>query len=303
MEETAAAPPAKSDGSMTSRDADHAAKSGVIQVLTTVAQALAGVTQVLLARLFGAAVFGSYQTAAAILEMITRAGTGGADKSMLRYVAAYRARGDADLVRSALGTGLRLAFVTAAVLATALAVCAPLVAHITHEPSLAVALPLMAPAAMFTGCMFVLIQASLAAKVTRANFIVRGLAEPMLLLCGGLLAALVGRTVAHLAVAQVLASAATLILAIVVVGRVFGRGELTRALRAPRLPGFTATSLPIGAAELTNAILQRADVVLLTGFVGPSGAAVYVAVIFIFDRERVQMLLNFVGQSISARRG
>ena len=266
---------------MASRDADHAAKSGVVQVLTTVAQALAGVTHVLLARLFGAAVFGSYQTAAAILEMITRAGTGGADKNMLRYVAAYRARGESDLVRSALGTGLRLAFTTAAVLATALAVCAPLVARIAHEASLATALPLMAPAAVFTGCMYVLVQASLAAKVTHVNFIVRGLTEPMLLLCGGLLAALIGRTVAHLAVAQVLTSAATLILAVVFVGRVFGRGELTRALRAPRLPGFTSASLPIGAAELTNAILQRADIVLLTGFVGPSNAAVYVAAEFL----------------------
>jgi O-antigen/teichoic acid export membrane protein len=266
---------------MASRDAHHAARSGVVQVLTAVAQTLAGVTHVLLARLFGAAVFGSYQTAAAILEMITRAGTGGADKSMLRYVAAYRARGEPDLVRSALGTGLRLAFGTAAVLATALAACAPLVGRIAHEASLATALPLMAPAAVFTGCMFVLVQASLASKVTHGNFIVRGLAEPTLLLCAGLLAALVGRTVAHLAVAQVAASAATLTLAVVVVSRVFGRGELGRAVRAPRLPGFVSASLPIGAAELTNAILQRADIVLLTGFVGPSSAAVYVAAEFL----------------------
>ena len=118
--------------------------------------------------------------------------------------------------------------------------------------------------------MYVLVQASLAAKVTRVNFIVRGLTEPTLLLCCGVLAALIGRTVAHLAVAQVLTSAGDAILAVVFVGRVFGRGELTRAVRAPRLPGFTAASLPIGAAELTNAILQRADIVLLTGFVGPS---------------------------------
>ena len=54
--------------------------------------------------------FGSYQTCLAILEMLTRTGTAGADKGMLRYVAAHRARGEAELVRSALGTGLRLAF-------------------------------------------------------------------------------------------------------------------------------------------------------------------------------------------------
>ena len=42
---------------------------------------------------------------------------------------------------------------------------------------MATGLRLMAPAALLTGCMWVLVQASLAAKVTKANFIVRGLGE------------------------------------------------------------------------------------------------------------------------------
>jgi O-antigen/teichoic acid export membrane protein len=139
----------------------------------------------------------------------------------------------------------------------------------------------MAPAAVFTGCVYVLVNASLAAKVTWANLVVRGLGEPLLLMGTGLLAALLGRTLLHLAIAQVLAAAATFTLALFAVGRVFGRGEIERAARSPGLPGFVRFSIPLGVGELMNTILQRADVVLLTAFLGPSTTAVYAAAEFI----------------------
>jgi O-antigen/teichoic acid export membrane protein len=252
-----------------------------VQTLTYAAQALLTVTHVLLARLFGTAVFGSYQTCLAIIEMLTRAGPGGADKGMLRYVAAHRARGETDLVRRALGTGLRLTFGIAGSLAVALIAASWLVAHLYHQPPLATALRVMAPAAVFTGCVYVLVNASLAAKVTWANLVVRGLGEPLLLMGTGLLAALLGRTLLHLAIAQVLAAAATFTLALFAVGRVFGRGEIERAARSPGLPGFVRFSIPLGVGELMNTILQRADVVLLTAFLGPSTTAVYAAAEFI----------------------
>jgi O-antigen/teichoic acid export membrane protein len=268
-------------GSTGSKDVAHAARSGAMQTLTIAVQGVLTVTHVLLARLFGPAVFGSYQACLAIVEMLTRAGTGGADKGMLRYVAAYRARGEADLVRSALGTGLRLAIGVGGVLAALLIAGASVVAVLMHETSLEPALRVMAPAAVFTGLVYVLVNASLAAKVTRANFIVRGLGEPLFLMAAGLLAAVIGRSLVHLAVAHVCAAAATFALATFVVGRVFGRGELARAVRSPWLPGFAHYSTPLGAAELMNTVQQRADIVLLTTFVSPSAAAVYAAAEFI----------------------
>ena len=54
-----------------------------MQVLTVAAQALISVTHVLLARFFGRAVFGSYQACLAILDLVTRGGTGGAGGGML----------------------------------------------------------------------------------------------------------------------------------------------------------------------------------------------------------------------------
>jgi O-antigen/teichoic acid export membrane protein len=85
----------------------------------------------------------------------------------------------------------------------------------------------------------------------------------------------------HLATAHVLAAASTFLVAVLVVRRVFGRGEIARAIGSPGLPGFARYSAPFGAAEVVNAILQRADIVLLAKFVGPTAAAVYAAAEFI----------------------
>ncbi len=263
------------------QDVAHAARSGGMQVLTVAAGALLSVTHVLLARLFGRAVFGSYQASLAILDLVTRGGTGGAGGGMLRYVAAHRARGEEDQVRSAIGTGLRLCLLMSGAAAALLVVTAGPLARAMREPALETALRIMAPAVIATGCMLVLVQASLSAKVTRANFYVRGLGEPVSLLLAGLSAALVGRSLATLAVAHVVAATATLLLAIVAVGRVFGRGELGRAMRAPRMPGFIPLSLPLAAGDVLNGVLQRADILLLTMFVGTSAAGVYGASEFI----------------------
>lgn len=254
-------------------------------------------THVVLARLFGREVFGSYQASLAVLEMLTRSGTGGADKGMLRFVAGHRARNEHDLVRSALGTGLRLCLAIAGPAAVLLAIFAGPIATLAREPAMASGLRLMAPAAVFTGLMWVLVQASLAARVTRASFIVRGVAEPVLFLLAGVTAAVFGRSLVQLGAAHVAASAATLALAVFVVGRVFGPGEIGRSLRSPWLPGFARFSIPLGASELLNTVMQRADIVILTVFLGPNATAVYAASEFI---TRVISNTRYVFDSIAA---
>ena len=262
-------------------DVSHAARSGAVQVLTVLAQAILPLAQVIVARLFGATVFGLYQSSLAIIEVLTRGSTGGADKAMLRYIAGLRARGEKASVLSALGTGLRLATAIAGGMVLLLILAAHWLARWMHEPMLARSLPAMAPAVLCTALVYVLIQASLANKATRPNLLVRGLSEPTFLLLAGLGAATVGRGLLPLAVAYSIAALCTLAAAIVVVGRHLGSGDLGRALRAPRLAGLTSFSLPLGAGEMVNGILQRADIVMLAAFAGARSAGIYAAAEFI----------------------
>jgi O-antigen/teichoic acid export membrane protein len=262
-------------------DAHHAARSGAIQVLTILAQALLGATQVVFARLFGRSVFGAYLSSLVVLDLFSRGGTGGADKAMLRYVAAARASGDASGVNRAIGTGLRLTLMVAGSFALALALGAPLVASLMKEPALATSLRILAPLPFLTGTTLVLIQATLAARVTRANFLVRGLAEPSLLLAAGLVAWSLGGGLDRLVVAHVSAYAATLVLAVIVAVRIFPRQELRGVWSAPRLPGFVRFALPMAAAEILNALVQRADMIILTALRGFEVAALYGAADFL----------------------
>jgi len=268
-------------------DVRHAARSGAIQALTVLAQGVIALTQVVFNRLFGDAVYGAYRTVMAAIEMAARGGAAGADKSMLRYVAAARAAGDEEGVRRALGTGLRLAIAVSGAFSLLIFLGADPLIHawvrlrtamggtVTGEEALAPAFRALAPVPVLWACLWVLIQASLAARVTRANFWVRGLFEPSALLVAGVGAWLLGTGLRGLAVAQSLAAVATVALALVLVKGVFRPAERHAVFTAPRVRGFVAFSANMGLAELMNATLQQVHILIVSTFVGLEATAVY----------------------------
>jgi O-antigen/teichoic acid export membrane protein len=227
------------------------------------------------ARLFGEAIYGAYVTARAVIEIAARGGAAGADKAMLRYVAAARAAGDEEGVRRAMGTGLRMALAVAGTLSLLILLLAGPVTAAWGKPALAPAFRGMAPIPVLWACLWVLIQASLAARVTRANFWVRGLFEPLALLAAGVVAWALGGGLRALALAQSLAAVATLTLAIVIVRGVFRPTERRRVLSAPRIPGFTGFSALMGLAEMLNAILQQVHILIVSTFAGTEAVAIY----------------------------
>lgn len=262
-------------------DARHAARSGAVQTLTILLQAVTSATQVIFARLFGPVVYGAYQAGLAVLEMATRAAPAGADKAMLRYVAGARAAGDPEGVRRALGTGLRLGLGASVVIGGALVLGADAIARALGVPALGPALRIFGAVPPLTGLMTILIQASLAARVTRVNFWVRGLVEPVLLLGAGVGAWALGGRLRGLAAAHVCGALAAALIAIVAVRGVFRPDELRRVFSAPRIPGFGRFSLTMSVAELMNVAFQRADLLILTAYLGAKGAAIYAAAEFV----------------------
>lgn len=278
MEETQQRPAPSTDRAS---DARHVARSGVLQLLSAVGQGLMPVTHILVARLFGMAVFGAYQASVAILDVLTRAGQAGSMGGMHRFIAAHRAAGEADLERSALGTGIRLTVGVSAVLAIGLALLAKPIARAWHEPSLATTLPIMAPAVLLAATTLVLINATLGAKVARMSLYVRGLAEPFLLLSAVAIASRVGPSLRSLSVAHVTSAFVVTVLAVAAVARVFGASHLRQALGAERHRSFVRFALPLGASDLMSAVMQRADTLLVASFAGLDALAVYTAAEFI----------------------
>jgi len=262
-------------------DARHAARSGLVQVLTILLQAVTTGTQVIFARLFGPTVYGMYQVMVAVVELATRGAPGGADKGMLRYVAAARAAGNVEGVRRALGTGMRLCLFVSLGISVGLFLGADAIGRALDLPSVAPALKIVAWIPPFAGIMITVVQATLAARVTRVNLLVRGLIEPTFLLCAGVTAWALGGRLRSLALAHATSAVLTAGVALWLLRGVFQPAELRHVLRAPRVRGFSAFSLTMAASELMNVAYQRADLLILTAYLGAEGAAVYGATEFI----------------------
>ncbi len=261
----------------TASDARHVARSGVLQLLAALGQGLLAVTHILIARLYGRATFGAFQASAAMVEVLARAGPLGAVSGEHRFIAAHRAAGEPELAERALGTGIRMAAGTSAVLAVGLALLAPALARAWREPTLASTLPIMAPAVLLAALAAVLVGATMGAKVARMNLYVRGIAEPVLLPLAVGAAWRLGGGLRNLAVAYVATAAVVAVLAVVACARVFGGATLRRALVARRHPGFLRFTLPLGGSDLMSAILQRADTFIVATFAGLDALAIYTA--------------------------
>ncbi|HLK92309.1 MAG TPA: oligosaccharide flippase family protein [Polyangia bacterium] len=262
-------------------DARHIARSGVLQLLSAVGQGLLPVTHILVARLFGAVVFGAYQASVAILDVLTRAGQVGSMGGMHRFIAAHRAAGEEELTTRALGTGIRMTVTVSSVLALGLALLARPIARAWHEPHLASTLPIMAPAVLLAATTLVLVNATLGAKVARMSLYVRGIGEPLLLLTAVVLAWAFGGGLRNLAIAHVSTALVVTAMATAACARVFGGARLRQALRAEQHPSFVRFALPLGASDLMSAVLQRADTLLVASFAGLDALAVYTAAEFI----------------------
>ncbi|HTA18222.1 MAG TPA: polysaccharide biosynthesis C-terminal domain-containing protein [Polyangia bacterium] len=258
-------------------DAAHAARSGVSQILAMLGQGLMPLHRVLVARLFGQTAYGVYRTGADLCEVLMRAGIAGADKAMLKFVAAHRAVGETREEEQALGSALRLSGGLLLVLSIALAVAAPYFARLWGNPAFTRVLPLLAPTVFGGGMVIVLMAATLAVKVTRVNLLVRGVAEPFLLIAITLVFWFFRRDVLAAAAAHGTSTLVLMTLAWVGASAALGRGRLRAALRAPGHRGLIRFAIPLGASEFMNGILQRASVFILSAYAGAASVAVYAA--------------------------
>jgi O-antigen/teichoic acid export membrane protein len=260
-----------------SDDAAHAARSGFSQILAMVGQGLMPIHRVLVARLFGQTAYGIYRAGADLCEVLMRAGIAGGDKAMLKFVAAHRAAGETREETQALGSALRLSGGCLLLLSLALALAAPLFVRWWGNPAFAGVLPLLAPTVLGGGMVMVLMAATLAAKVTRVNLLVRGIAEPFLLIAITLVVWAIKPDVYGAAAAHGTSTLVLVTLAWFGASAVLGRGRLREALRAPGHRGLIRFAIPLGASEFMNGILQRANIFILSAYSGAAAVAVFAA--------------------------
>jgi len=273
MADEAPPPPPAGPTSHGNADEGVAARNAVWQTLTMLARVLLPVHRILISRLFGQTLYGSYRIASDLWETVSRTSMVASDKGLLRFIAEDRITHRADLERSTLGTAFRLVAGASLAAGIALALGAPWLAGIWKDAAATPLLRAMGASVVFCALAYTLVAAALGRKAMRVNLFVRGLAEPGLLLGAVIAAGLVGGGVVSLGLAHASTYLALLLLSAIGCAAVFGGGRLLDSLRAPRRAGFYAFVLPLAAAELMNLLLMRVGVFLLGGFRGPDVVA------------------------------
>jgi O-antigen/teichoic acid export membrane protein len=221
---------------------------------------------VLGARLFGKSAYGAYIFAWGVVEVANKLGIFGLDKGIMRAVATERARKDREAESRVLATALRGVILTSALVTLGLLLLAEPLAYLKGEAQFAPVLRMLAFLTLPWAGVMVLIYATMATGTMRYNLLVRGVAEPLLLLIALGVAAFMWREGGGVALAgaHVFAAGAVLVLALLAFGRLFPLGRLKRRILWSRTDrGLLQFSFPVALAELFNHAIYRVDVIMI----------------------------------------
>ncbi len=218
------------------------------------------------ARLFGKLAYSAYIFAWSIVEIANKIGVAGLDKGTMRAVATERARGDRDAELRALATALRtVCWVSILVMGAVMVLAGPMAAW-KGDFAFAPAVRILAAQVLPWAGMMVLINATMATGSMRYNLLVRGLADPIMMLVSLGAVALIWPDGggAALALAHLSAGAVVLVLAFLAFGRLFDARRVIRRMVSARTDWrLIRFSIPVGLADLLNQAIYRTDVLLI----------------------------------------
>jgi O-antigen/teichoic acid export membrane protein len=247
-------------------DLKKAVQGSLANYLAAVLQLAGFAFHILGARIFGKYAYGGYIFAWGVVEIANKVGLFGFDKGIMRSVATERARQDREAELRGLATALRSVAVLSVCVTTGLILLSGPLAVWKGEQEFALVLCVLAFLVLPWAGMKVIISATMATGTMRYNLLVRGIAEPILLLISLGIFAVLWRNGGGVAIslAHVTAAGFVLLTAFVLFGKVFPLGPLTRRFLRFRTDwSLLRFSFPVAMAELLNQAIYRVDVIMI----------------------------------------
>lgn len=261
----------------TSPDSRYAVRSGALQLLYVMAQVLQSLYHLLIARLFGPAIYGLYAGALSVVLVLVRLSVFGNDKGMYRFIASYHENQDEGQETRALGSGIKINLLIACLMVVGTILAAQPLARLVGKPEVAPFLTGLAPALLGTSLTITLVAACLARKAAQVPLLVRGIMDPITLTLCAIVAWWFGTEGVRLAYAHSLASLATAGVAILFTVNVFGARKLKASLCNKAHEKFARFVTPIAVLEVINTTRQQADSILILVYLPLESVAFYKA--------------------------
>ena len=223
------------------------------------------------ARLLGKLAYGAYIFSWSVIEIANKVALAGLDKGIIRAVASERVREDREAENRALVTALRVLLLASLLVIAVIEITADWIAAWQKAPQYAGTLRIMAPLTFLWSGAVLLIAATMGLRTMRYNLLVRGIADPALLILSIVVIGLSWRSggAGAMALAHLCAASCTFFLALAAFSRCFSLAEVFKGIfRLPGQRGLISFSIPVGLAELLNQAIYRVDIILIGFYLG-----------------------------------
>jgi O-antigen/teichoic acid export membrane protein len=235
------------------------------------ASVLRGIFIFLVARLLGPASLGTFSIAWAATDVISKIGIFGLDSAVTTFIARAEAVGDHARSRTLFHLAVALAMVQSLLLLIVSVAAIRLIGNrFGLQPEMISALALVLCALPGIALYRISVAVSRGMKVMQHDIYSRGMTEPFATTLAFLLALAIGFKSSAPALAAIVGSAASGLVALMFAAKLFrsvpaGPGVESLRVEALRLLGYAA---PISGYQLLGALLSRLDLIMLGYFVG-----------------------------------
>ena len=265
------------DHSTRRSDAVAIIKGAGVNLLGTVMRSLNFVFYIVLARLYGAESTGLYLIAWNTVDISSKLSIIGLDKSMLKFVAERKAVEDESGMYTKVANALQLGFFFALGIIVVLELLTPVItSHLLSKPHLLPMLRLMIPGILFWTMTYILLFSTRGLRIMRYEIYARSLAEPITLVLFSIPFYLLGFDETGLGIAFLFSTAAGAVTSLYLFSRAFDIKKLKAAFAdTAGRRALLLFSYPIGLTDMTNLLMQRIDIFLLSRYASAGAVGVY----------------------------
>ena len=284
-------------------DATTIARGAGINVLGTCAKAVKSGSFVVLARLFGAEVFGLYMLSWSVIDLAAKIGNFGLDRAVLRFLPLHRYDGSTKAAYETISRAFVISFLVSVVIAISLFFTAPLLSqHVFNKPDMAGMLALMALCLPGLAVLNIGLSVPKAHKIMKYDAYVRGISDPIVMFLVACTAFFLGWKLVGIAVGQVATLTVSAVLAVFIFTKFYSWRQCLAELKSLTFwTPLTRFSIPVMGYEFVYILMIRLDTLMIGYFLPALQVGIYaVAVEIALTTKKVRQWFDPIFSPIIA---